>query len=119
LFKLGLVEQLQDNQDRMFVLRLLLQGLVMVLFALALPAVWRRFGAGYGTYTAVAVALPLLGSANFASHGRFALMAFPVFGVLGERLAKERPRGACAMVAASGIALGAVASLWGRGHWMS
>ena len=116
--KLGLIDQLQHNQDRFFVTRLLLQGLVMVLFALALPAVWRRFGAGYGTYAVVAVALPLLGSANFASNGRFALMAFPVFAVAGERLARERAPGDWVVLAMSASALVAVASLWGRGYWM-
>ena len=118
-FKLGLIDQLQNNQDRFFVTRLVLQGLVMLLFAIALPAVWRRFGAGYGTYAVVAVALPLLGSANFASNGRFALMAFPVFALAGERLARERAPGDWVVLAMSATALVAVASLWGRGYWMA
>lgn len=118
-FKLGLIDQLQHNQERFFVTRLVLQGLVMLLFAIALPAVWRRFGAGYGTYSVVVVMLPLLGSANFASHGRFALMAFPVFGLLGVRLERERAPGDVVVLALSGAALVVVASLWGRGYWMA
>ena len=119
LLKLNLLDQLQNNTDRGFVARLVAQGVVMIAFALALPAVWRRFGAGYGTYALVVVALSLLGSGNFASHGRFALMIFPVFGLVGERLASERTLPARAVLVVSGVALVLVTSLWGRGHWMA
>ena len=117
--KLGLIDQLQHNADRFFVMRLGAQGLAIILVAAAVPAVWRRLGPGYGTYAAVAVGLPLLGSANFASNGRMALMAFPVFAVAGERLGRERPGARRALLAGSGILLVAVASLWGRGYWMA
>lgn len=118
-FKLGLVDQLLHNVDRFFVLRLLLQGAVLLLFCAAIPAVWRRFGAGYGTYNLIVLALPMLGSANFASGGRFVVMAFPTFALLGEWLSAQPTRPARLALAASGVLLVATASLWGRGYWMA
>lgn len=117
--KLGLFDQLLNNSDRFFVLRLVLQGLVMLLFCAAIPAVWRRFGAGYGAYTLIVLALPMLGSANFASNGRFVVMAFPTFALVGERLAAQPLRMARAAVGASGMLLLVAASFWGRGYWMA
>lgn len=117
--KLGLIDQLFNNADRFFVLRLLLQGAVMLLFCATIPAVWRRFGAGYGAYTLVVLALPMLGSANFASNGRFVVMAFPTFALVGERLATQPARVAQLALGASGVLLLTAASLWGRGYWMA
>lgn len=118
-FKLGFFDQLVNNADRFFVLRLTLQGAVILFFCAAIPAVWRRFGAGYGAYTLVVLALPMLGSANFASSGRFVLMAFPTFALLGERLADQPVRAARVALGASGVLLLVAASLWGRGYWMA
>jgi hypothetical protein len=118
-FKLGLIDQLGNNADRFFVLRLLLQGAVLLLFCAAIPAVWRRFGAGYGSYTLMVLALPMLGSANFASSGRFVVMAFPTFALIGERLADQPARAARLALGASGVLLLIVTSFWGRGYWMA
>lgn len=118
-FKLGFIDQLFHNGDRFWVLRLGLQGIVLTLFCLTIPAVWRRFGAGYGAYTLVALGFPMLGSAYFASNGRFSLMAFPTFALIGERLAKERRRDALAVLGLSGALLLVVVSFWGRGYWMA
>lgn len=118
LFKLGFLQQLEQNQERDFVLRLGLQGVVMIAFCLAVPAVWRRFGAGYGTYTAIVLGLPMLGSTNFTSNGRFVLAAFPVFALVGEHLAAAPVRRAIATLGASGALLLGVTALWGRGYWM-
>lgn len=117
--KLRLVDHIMNNPDLSFVLRLVVQGVVALIFCAAIPSVWRRFGAGYGTYTALALALPMIGSAAFASHGRFVLVLFPVFGVLGEWLARQSRAHANAYLALSlGLLLG-VTSLWARGVWMA
>lgn len=118
-FKLRLVDQILHNPDHFFVIRLVVQGAVALIFAAAIPAVWRRFGAGYGTYTALALGLPMIGSAAFASHGRFVLVLFPVFGVLGEWLAGQPRARAWTYLTVSGGLLVAVTSFWARGYWMA
>jgi hypothetical protein len=118
VLKLGFFQQLQDNQDRDFVLRLGLQGVVMIAFCLAIPAVWRRLGSGYGLYTAVVLGVPLLGSTNFTSNARFALAAFPVFALAGEQLARLKRSHATAALGTSSALLLGVTALWGRGYWM-
>jgi hypothetical protein len=117
-FKLTLIDQVLHNPDQFFVLRLVAQGAVALVFCAAVPAVWRRFGAGYGIYTTVALALPVIGSAAFASQGRYVLAAFPVFALLGEWLARvPRPR-MIGYLATSGATLLLMTSWWGRGYWM-
>lgn len=117
--KLRLVDQVLHNPDHSFVLRLVVQGVVALIFCAAIPTVWRRFGAGYGTYTALALGLPMIGSAAFASHGRFVLVLFPVFGVLGEWLARQSQARVNAYLALSLGLLLWVTSLWARGVWMA
>lgn len=117
--KLGFFDQLVNNVDRFAVLRLAVQGAVMLLFCATIPAVWRRFGAGYGTYTVFVLALPMLGNSTFASNGRFALMAFPVYALFGERLSDQRARAAGLALGCSSVLLLLAASLWGRGYWMA
>lgn len=104
--------------DHFFVLRLAMQGVVLLIFLAAIPAVWRRFGAGYGTYTLVVLGLPAVGSAAFASQGRYVLAAFPVFALLGEWLARAPRTRRVAYLVGSGTALVVVSSFWGRGYWM-
>ena len=118
-FKLGLVDQVVNNADTFFVLRLVAHGVAIVVLAAAVPSVFRRFGVAYGTYTAIVVGLPLLGSANFASNGRLGLAAFPCFALAGEHLAANQTRLARPALVASGVVLVGVASCWGRGYWMA
>lgn len=117
-FKQLFLELVLHDPDRFFVLRLAAQGVVLLLFCAAIPAVWRRFGPGYGTYTLVSLALPAIGSAAFASQGRYVLAAFPVFALLGAWLAERRPAQRAGYLVASGAALLLVTSWWGRGYWM-
>ena len=42
----------------------------------------RRLGWGYGAYTAVALLMPAVPSANFLGMGRYILAAFPCFAVV-------------------------------------
>lgn len=117
-FKVQLVDLILHSDDTGFVLRLVVQGAVLLVFCAAIPAVWRRFGAGYGSYTAVALLMPAIGSAAFASQGRYVLAAFPVFALLGEQLARWPRSRSLAYLAASGALLLVVASFWARGYWM-
>lgn len=117
-FKVLFFDLALHDSDHFFVLRLAAQGVVLLLFCAAIPAVWRRFGPGYGTYTLVSLGLPAIGSAAFASQGRYVLAAFPVFALLGAWLADRRPVPRAGYLVASGVALLLVTSWWGRGYWM-
>lgn len=116
--KRPLFDMILHLPDTWFVLRLVLQGLVGLAFLAAVPAVWRRHGRAYGTYTLLVVALPLLGASAFQSGGRHMLAAFPVFALLGESMTAWSPRRVRAWMIASGLALVAWASFWSRGYWM-
>jgi len=116
--KLPLWEYIHDNGNPWFAWRLVLQGVVGLLFAAAIPAVWRRFGSAYGAYTAMVVLVPLVGSVAFASLGRYVLAAFPVFALLGENLDRWDAPKRVGYLVASGAGLLVTASFWGRGYWM-
>ena len=102
--------------------RALLAVVVAIAILLActqIPAVRRRLGFAYAVYTIIVLGMPLLGSANFASNGRFVLMAFPVFAVLGQRLAGAPQRDARLVLGASALLLVLFTSFWSRGFWMA
>lgn len=107
------------SPDVWFVRRLMLHGVVGALFLSTIPAVWRRFGAGYGVYTTIVVAVPMIGSAAFSSMGRHTLAAFPIFALAGEHLALWPRWRAALALAASSLVLLTFTSFWGRGYWMA
>jgi hypothetical protein len=55
-----------------------LYGVAGILFILAIPFVWRRFGAGYGLFMALNLWLPL-SSGVFEGVGRYCSVLFPCF----------------------------------------
>ena len=55
-----------------------LNGLTALLFAAAVPFVWRRYGSGYGVYMAANLWLPL-SSGQFEGLGRYCAVLFPMF----------------------------------------
>jgi hypothetical protein len=101
-------------------LPLVLQAACCVLFALAVPAVWRRFGAGYGIYVIAAVLVPAVSTDDFMGAGRYLLAAFPVLAVVGAKLAsatEPRIRWGYVSLSAAGLALGT--SLFATGHFLA
>ena len=54
------------------------RALVALLFAAAIPFVWRRFGAAYGLYMLLNLYLPL-SSGAFEGLGRYCSVLFPAF----------------------------------------
>jgi hypothetical protein len=98
--------------------RLVLQALLCLVFVAAIPLVFRRFGGGYALYTAVILAIPLIGSSSFMGFGRYLLAAFPVFALGGEFLA-DRPVPRRAALAVSSVGLVVLASFFGRGFYLS
>ncbi|WP_159809232.1 mannosyltransferase family protein [Cellulomonas citrea] len=89
-FKVALIDAMAQGHWRMGV-NLGLQALACLLVVLLLPRVVRRFGWGYAAYTAVVIAIPILGTKDFMGAGRYALAAFPALAAGGDWLA-ERPR---------------------------
>jgi hypothetical protein len=55
-----------------------LNGLTALLFVVAVPLVWRRFGAGYGLFMAANLWLPL-SSGQYEGLGRYCAVLFPFF----------------------------------------
>ncbi|MGZ4727945.1 MAG: hypothetical protein ACXWB2_09525 [Acidimicrobiales bacterium] len=66
---------------------LMLHAILAVAAILVVPRVARRFGWGYAGYVLVVMGIPLLGTKDFMSCGRYLLAAFPVFAVVGFELA--------------------------------
>ena len=98
---------------------------VEALIALALLVVltvvaWRRFGAPFGLFAAVSIAIPLSLPSDrwpLLSMPRFGLVIFPVFlalAVLG-----GRPRVHTAIVAVSSLFLGIAVAQWALWQWVS
>lgn len=66
------------------------QALLLVAVIIAVPAVGRRFGWGSATFVLGLALLPALSVSTFMGVGRYLLPAFPVFALVGERLAARR-----------------------------
>ena len=98
--------------------RLVIQALLCLLFLAAIPLVWKRLGGGYAVYTAVILAIPLIGSSSFMGFGRYLLAAFPVFAV-GGQLLDERTQLRRVAIGTSAIGLLVLASFFGRGFYLS
>jgi hypothetical protein len=112
-----------DNFTEAHFLAVNIEDLVFLgLFLALLPLVWRRLGAAYGVYAAVALALPLTfpgGTGDFPliSLPRFGLLIFPYFIVLA--LLGRDERAHTAIVALSALGLGAAVVLWSTFQWVA
>jgi hypothetical protein len=92
---------------------------VLTVAALALlPRVFRRFGLGYGVYTALLIGVASLSTKNFFGMARYLLAAFPCFAVLGELLA-ERPALRRLALPVGGAGLLVLTAVFGTGHYVS
>jgi hypothetical protein len=87
LLKSGLVASWIHWDNPIHTIVITAQALLALGMLLAVPAVGRRFGWGYGLFVLVLVALPALATRDFNSTGRYLLPAFPVAAVAAERLA--------------------------------
>lgn len=117
--KVQLLDYLRLHPDSPYVWGLLLQGALAVAALTAVPAIGRRFGWGYATYVAAALVIALVGTKDFQGLGRYLLAAFPVFALLGERVA-QRPRPVPQLaVAGSGLALALGAAGFAHGLYLS
>jgi hypothetical protein len=96
----------------------IIQAALCLAFVCAIPSVWRRFGRGYGIYTAVAVLVPAVSTDDFMGTGRYLLAAFPIVAIVGDRLAAH-PIGRIAYTLLSATGLGLGATLFATGHYLS
>jgi hypothetical protein len=109
------------DADPMRVAAVNLEALVfLVLLAVLTAVAWRRFGAPYGLFAAVSLAIPLcVPSARWPllSLPRFGLVLFPCFLALAA--IGGRPRVHTAIVVVSSIALGVAVTQWALWQWVA
>ena len=92
----------------------------LVLFAALTVVAWRRFGAPYGLFAALSLAIPLSVPSErwpLLSMPRFGLVIFPLFLALAALA--ERPRMHTPIVATSAALLGVVCVQWALWQWVA
>lgn len=94
-------------------LSVIVQASMVVATLVASPFVGRRYGWGYGLYTALVAAVPLWGVDDFFGSGRYVLAAFPAFALLGEGLSRRPVRAQVLLVISAAVMVGLTA---GFGH---
>ncbi len=117
-FKFFLLSELWNKAHSPFVWGKLAQGLVAIALLALVPRIARRFGWAYAAYTLGVLALPIVGTKDFAGTGRYLLAVFPCFALAGDWLV-DRPRVRLAALTASGLLLVFLASAFARGHYLS
>lgn len=99
-----------------------LQALAFLALFLALTVVaWRRFGAPYGLFAALSLAIPLSYPSSrwpLLSLPRFGLVIFPLFLALAA-LTATRPRLHTAVVICSALFLGVAVVQWALWQWVA
>ncbi|MDX6401268.1 MAG: hypothetical protein QOF27_1874 [Gaiellaceae bacterium] len=93
----------------------------LVLFVVLTVVAWRRFGAAYGLFAAVSLAIPLSYPSSrwpLLSLPRFGLVIFPLFLALSA-LTTGRPRLHNAVVACSALFLGVAVVQWALWQWVA
>ena len=92
----------------------------LVLFVWLSVVAWRRFGAAYGLYCFVSLAIPLSAPSSrwpLLSMPRFGLVVFPIFLALA--VVGGRPRVHTAILGVSAILLGVAVSQWALWQWVA
>jgi Mannosyltransferase (PIG-V) len=93
----------------------------LILFLALTVVAWRRFGAPYGLFSAVSLAIPLTYPSSrwpLLSLPRFGLVIFPLFLALAAVTA-GRPRLHTAVVACSALFLGVAVVQWALWQWVA
>jgi hypothetical protein len=97
------------------------QGLVaLALFGALTVVAWRRFGAPYGLFAAISLALPLTVPSDrwpLLSLPRFGLVVFPFFLALAAL--GGRPRVHAAILGCSALLLGVAVTQWALWQWVA
>jgi hypothetical protein len=92
----------------------------LVLFCVLAYVAWRRFGAPYGLFAVLSLAIPLSVPSSrwpLLSMPRFGLVVFPLFLALATLGA--RPRVHTAIVSCSALLLGLFVTQWALWYWVA
>jgi hypothetical protein len=92
----------------------------LVLFVVLAAVAWRRFGAPYGLFAALSLAIPLSVPSSrwpLLSLPRFGLTIFPLFLALA--WIGARPRAHAAILGSSAILLGVFVTQWALWDWVA
>ena len=92
----------------------------LVLFAALTVVAWRNFGAPYGLFAALSLAIPLSVPSErwpLLSIQRFGLVVFPFFMALA--VLGSRPRVHTGVVVVSAVLLGVVSAQWALWQWVA
>jgi hypothetical protein len=115
----GLAVLFAERPARDLALNLHQLGFTVGLLALGVAA-WRRFGAPYGLFALVSLAIPLSFPSDrwpLLSMSRFGLVLFPVLLVLAAL--GSRPRAHAAITAVSATLLGVAVVQWALWQWVA
>jgi hypothetical protein len=109
------------DSDPFHVAAVNLENLAFLCLYVALTVVaWRRFGAPYGVFCALSLAIPLSVPSSrwpLLSIPRFGLVLFPLFLALAHL--GRRPRAHTAILALSALLLGVTATQWALWQWVA
>ncbi len=110
-----------QNTDPLRAATLNLENLAFLVLFVALAVIaWRRFGAPYGLFAAVSLAIPLSVPSErwpLLSMPRFGLTIFPLFLALAS--VGARPRVHTAILAVSSLLLGVAVVQWALWQWVA
>jgi hypothetical protein len=110
-----------QDADPIRVATLNLEMLAFLVLFVVLPVIaWRRFGAPYGLFAALSLAIPLSVPSErwpLLSLPRFGLTIFPLFLALASL--GGRPRAHTAIVAVSSLLLGVSVAQWALWQWVA
>jgi hypothetical protein len=110
-----------DGTDPMRVAAVNLECLAaLILFVFLTYVAWRRFGAPYGLFSAVSLAIPLSVPSDrwpLLSMPRFGLVIFPLFLALAA--VGRKPRAHTAIVSISSLLLGVAVVQWALWQWVA
>jgi hypothetical protein len=110
-----------DGTDPMRVAAINLECLAaLVIFVFLTVVAWRRFGAPYGLFSALSLAVPLSIPSErwpLLSIPRFGLVIFPLFLALA--VVGGRPRAHMAIVSVSSLLLGVAVVQWALWQWVA
>ena len=117
----ALTKWVPPGADRQHAIAENVEALVVLVLLIALTVVvWRWFGAAYGLFAAVSIAIPLSLPSDrwpLLSMPRFGLVIFPIFLALA--VIGGRPRVHTAIVAVSSMFLGVVIAQWALWQWVA